>query len=104
MEIDQLNEFDQMDSISSYKDLIDGLPRKAQGMNCFNVGLTKTFVYIQSVECVPSAGVPKFFLVIKSDFTYEAFYHGIQCNIATLSANRLYTLNKLSKIEESVRF
>ena len=28
MEIDQLNEFDQMDSVNSYKDLIDGLPKR----------------------------------------------------------------------------
>ena len=93
-----------MDSINSCKDLIDGLPKKIEGMNCFSIGRTETSAYIQSFEYVPSTGIPKFSLVIENDFTYEAFHHGVKCNIATLSANRIYTLNKWPRIQESVRF
>ena len=81
MEIDQLNIFDQMDSISSCKELIDGLPKKIESMNCFSIGRTETSAYIQSFEYVPSTGIPKFSLVIENDFTYEAFHHGVKCNI-----------------------
>ena len=106
MEIDQLNIFDQLNSISGCEDLIDGLPKKKiEGMNCFSIGRTETYAYIQSFEYVPSTGnIPKFSLVIENDFTYEAYHHGVKCNIATLSANRIYTVNKWSRIQESVRF
>ena len=63
-------------------------------MNCFSIGRTETSAYIQSFEYVPSTGIPKFSLVIENDFTYKAFHHGVKCNIATLSANRIYTLNQ----------
>ena len=73
-------------------------------MNCFSIGRTETSAYIQSFEYVPSTGIPKFSLVIENDFTYKAFHHGVKCNIATLSANRICSLNKWSRIQESVRF
>ena len=63
-------------------------------MNYFSIGRTETSAYLQSFEYVASIDITKFSLVIEIDFIYEAFHHGVECNIATLSANRIYTLNK----------
>ena len=43
-------------------------------------------------------------MIIRQDFSYESYHCGVKCNIPTLSANRIYNLNRWSIIKECIRF
>ena len=75
MEIDQLNEFDEMDSISICKDLVNGLPKKSRRYDCFSIGRTETSAYIQSFEYVPSSLLadPNFLWLLRTTLHMRLF-------------------------------
>ena len=65
---------------------------------------TSGHVTIQSTDFETSSCIPRFFLKIAEDFTYQSFHCGIACTITSLSKNRILHLNTLSLIEEAISF
>jgi len=104
IEIDPIKDFEEIDVIKQFDEIKQKIHDKFSKANISIIQNTEALITFQSLEYVLDTGIPRFSLTIKQDFTYEAYHSGIRCNIASLSKNRITSLNRWSRIEESFRF
>ena len=61
-------------------------------------------VRIQSHQFVQGTSVPEILLLIRDDFTYDAYHYGIKTTVKSLSQNRIKNLKRWSHIQEAIRY
>ena len=70
-------------------------------MFCYEIRLC---TYIQSHQFVQGTSVTEFLLLIRDDFTYDAYHYGIKTTVKSLSQNRITNLKRWSHIQEAIRY
>lgn len=102
---DQLAEFNENDRVNDLSELLNLPSSDLNIINSeFTVFLHDRQLSISSVHYVPETGIPLFLLRLNDDFTFDAFHCGVKMSISFLSQNRVTKLNRLSLIEEAIRF
>ena len=96
---DELPEFETVDNIK-YDD-ISNIVSNNLGEHAVGIAVPDC-VIVQSKEC--EGGIPRFVLKVQTDLSCAAYHLGVQCNIVTLSRNRITTICKASILDEAVRF
>ena len=87
---DELPVFDALDAIA-----FDNLK------NVVSDNFAGEVIYVDTAECVViqskvyEGGIPRFVLKIKPDLSYTAFHVRMQCNIGTLSKNRVFAISEI---------
>ena len=59
---------------------------------------------LQSTDVLEGTGLPRFFIKILHNHSFEAFHCGVKCSVASLVANRITRITHWSEIVEMVRF
>ena len=94
MQEDELSQFSKLDLIKS----IDEICNLQLSSSCVSFS-TKCFVMkldcvrIQFHQFVQGTSVPEFLLLIRDDFTYDAYHYGIKTTIKSCSRIALQILN-----------
>ena len=103
---DQLEEFLQQDVVS-----FDLLCSHVESHNFkFNISTnisgfkTDNLLCLQSIDYLPSSGIPRFLLRIAPDQSFEAFHAGVKTSIKSLCKNKIVKLIRWSQIEEALRY
>ena len=103
---DELSQFSKLDIIKS----IDEICNLQLFSRLVWVFSTKCFVMkldcvrIQSHQFVQGTSVPEFLLLIRDDFTYDAYHYGIKTTVKSLSQNRITNLKRRSNIQKAIRY
>ena len=105
MQEDELSQFSKLDLIKSIDEICNlqlFSSRVSFSTKCFVMKLD--CVRIQSHQFVQGTSVPEFLLLIRDDFTYDAYHYGIKTTIKSLSQNRITNLKRWSHIQEAIRY
>ena len=107
---DEMIEFLEKDKIKSFDDLSETMLQK-KDIEFNNIDIESYLIgseilIIQSSEFAEKSGIPRFMLKVKNNLSFEAYHIGIKCtiNIKSLSKNRVTILDKLSKLQEAIRY
>ncbi|XP_078486390.1 uncharacterized protein LOC144744898 [Ciona intestinalis] len=100
--VDELNKFTEQDKLPvDTNDLVKALNKYSFPVPTISLE-SDGFVIIQSKTYV--SGVPLFAVKLLKDFHYECFHLGIRISVSSLAANKIYTLDRWSRIAEAVNY
>ena len=105
MQEDELSQFSKLDLIKSIDEICNlqlFSSRVSFSTKCFVMKLD--CVRIQSHQFVQGTSVPDFLLLIRDDFTNDAYHYGIKTTVKSLSQNRITNLKRWSHIQEAIRY
>ena len=99
---DELEEFDRQD-IVSFQSLTDDLLQNKRTFHTPVVSyISDGNLHVQSTTL--HNGVAAFLVIIEDSLKFSAFYHGVRFYVASLTANRITTVQRWSTLEEVLRF
>ena len=99
---DEIRSFLSLDK-ATFNDLKDELLTNKKTFVCPIVSFqAENVLIVQSVEFCN--GVPLFVVRICENLRFETFPYGIKCYVASLTKNRIHTVDSWSKLEEIIRY
>ena len=99
---DEISGFLSLDK-ATFNDLKDELLTNKKTFVCPIVSFqAENVLIVQSVEFCN--GVPLFVVRICKNLRFETFHYGIKCYVASLTKNRIHTVDSWSKLEEIIRY